>query len=54
MKKILIVCYTALVLAFIAPLFLRAAPEESLAAPVTVPGAVQSLPADESESASAP
>ena len=26
MKKILIVCYTALVLAFIAPFFLRAAP----------------------------
>lgn len=54
MKKILIVCYTALVLAFVAPLFLRAAPEESLAAPVTVPDAVQSLSADEFESASAP
>ena len=39
MKKILIVCYTALALAFIVPLFLRAAPEEPSAAPVTVPGA---------------
>ena len=29
MKKILIVCYTALALAFIVPLFLRAAPEKS-------------------------
>ena len=39
MKKILIVCYTALALAFIVPLFLRAEPEEPSAAPVTVPGA---------------
>ena len=39
MKKILIVCYTALALAFIVPHFLRAEPEEPSAAPVTVPGA---------------
>ena len=39
MKKILIVCYTALALAFIVPLFLRAEPEEPSAAPVTIPGA---------------
>ena len=37
MKKILIVCYTALALAFAAPLFLRGAPEENAAAPAAAP-----------------
>lgn len=47
MKKILIVCYTVLALAFVVPLFLRDAPEKPAAEPCTVPSAaVQTAPAD--------
>lgn len=50
MKKILIVCYTALALAFAAPLFLRGAPEENAAAPAAAQGAaLPAAPSDEPE-----
>ena len=51
MKKILIMCYTVLALAFIAPLFLRDEPEETSAAPVITPGAALTPPTSDKPAA---